>query len=84
MGVLKILFIIILVYYGFRLIVRIVFPFILKHFINKAQKNMNDHFGQGQFDQRQEGEVFIKHDPKKKRNIDDDQGEYVDFEDIDK
>ena len=80
MGVLKLLLFILLFYYLFKLIVRIVLPFILKYLMKKAEGNVY-HFDTDK--NKQEGEVTIEQNPKKDRNKDDLEGEYVDYEEVD-
>lgn len=81
-GFLRLLFFLIIFWYLARLILRYVFPWILKRFIKKQQDKYNEYFDGQQT--RKEGDVEIKvskppHENKEK----DDFGEYVDFEEID-
>lgn len=74
---------------------RFVFPFLLKYFIGKAQKDFdNRENGYEQQHRKKEGEVSIDYVPKKNKNKApkggsaygrkdmDDKGEYVDFEEM--
>ncbi len=84
MQLLRTLAIIILVYYGFKFLARYIFPILLKMFVNKAQKNMQNQFRQQDSPQRPEGEVTIDKTSDKERiykgrtDVED-----VDFEEID-
>ena len=62
-----------------------IFPLILKSFINKAQENFNNQMNRNQ-DNRREGEVKIDFNKKtnsdKRKRSNDDEGEYVDYEEV--
>lgn len=85
-GILRTILIIILIYYGVKIITRIFAPLLLKY----AAKKASQHFGgaHGQFQKRQqdtprrEGEVTIDKMPNRKTS-NKDVGEYVDYEEID-
>lgn len=84
MQVLRTLLIIALVYYGFKFIMRLLAPVIMK----KAAEKVNQQFGGQQYQQQQdqgpEGEVVIKKAPKKQSNSTSaNDGDYVDFEEVD-
>lgn len=85
---LRTILIIILIIYAFRLLVRVVFPFLLRLFVKRAQKNFQNQFEQ-QFERNQtqatakEGEVEIKIPNKPgKSNQSFDDGDYIDFEEV--
>jgi hypothetical protein len=65
---------------------RYVVPLLLAVFVRKAQKNMRqkfeEHQQQRQAENFQEGEVFISKKSDKKKNRDNDDGEYIDFEEL--
>lgn len=90
-GFLRTVLIIILVIYALRLIGRVVVPWLLKRFVNKAQKNFEERMRQQQgFEEQevkgQEGDIKITkkkgQQKKKPPRSDDDMGEYVDFEEV--
>jgi len=86
MGVIRFLIIFAAVYYGFKLLSRFVFPYLVQYLFKKAQRNMNDQFGpQFREEQREEGEITIEQAKGKKSSNDSakDAGEYVDYEDVD-
>ncbi|MBU3822327.1 DUF4834 family protein [Flavobacteriaceae bacterium XHP0103] len=84
-GLLRTILIILLIYYGLKIISRIFAPVIIKYFAKKA----SERFG-GQFNGHQprkeapkkEGEVTIDKMPNTKSS-NKDVGEYVDYEEID-
>ena len=82
MGLLRFFLIAIVCYYLFKLLVRVLLPFLVKYLFKKSQNNFNEHFGQREEMNKQEGEVTInspsKESPKKGGS-----GEYVDFEELD-
>ena len=84
MGLLRTLLIILLIYYGVKLIGRFAFPFVMKRFANKMEKRFNEQKDQVRRDQQQTkvGETVIDKTPnqqKSNQNV----GEYVDFEEVD-
>jgi predicted membrane protein len=86
MTLLKFIFVVILIYYAFRILFKYVFPYILKHYIKKTQSK---YFYQEEelkkVKKKKEGKVNIDYVPEKdKEKKDTDLGEYVDFEEIDK
>lgn len=84
-GFARFFFIVIIIYVIFRLLIRYVFPFIVKRYLKRFQNNFyeqNPHLKNQQ--QKKEGEVNIEHDPSKnsKKKGNDDIGEYVDYEEV--
>ena len=83
MGLLRTIFIIVLVYYLFKVLSRIFAPLLMKFAVKKAE----EHFG-GQFQKQQqepvnkEGEVTIDKIPNT-RTSNKDVGDYVDYEEVD-
>ncbi|WP_024769555.1 MULTISPECIES: DUF4834 family protein [Aquimarina] len=82
-GVLKIILIIILVYYGLKVITRLFGPLLLRYVTKKAGEKFKQQFDQYQQPQQSaEGEVTIE--KKSKQNSSNkDVGEYIDYEEID-
>jgi len=86
MGLLRTLAIIFIIILVFRVLSRFVFPWLLKSFVNKAQRDFEQKRQDidDQHSQRPEGEVTIKTKPKKGQNRSkDDDGDYVDYEEVD-
>lgn len=78
------LLIILIIYYAIRLFARYVLPLLVDKGIKNMQQKMNDQ--QSQFQRRQrrpDGEVTIEKNRTNQRNSDTDEGEYVDFEEVD-
>ena len=95
-GLLRTIGIIILIYYGFKLFSKYVFPWLLRYGMKKAQQKMEEkmknQFGQ-QFKQQynntsdqdikvNQNTTINKKQPTSSHKKDDDYGEYVDFEEI--
>lgn len=86
LGLLKTLFYIYVGFHLFRLISRLVMPYVLRFFMKKAQRNFQQQFGQQQrqYASKKEGEVSVDHSlDKKQKPTNSSVGEYVDFEEID-
>ncbi len=82
-GVLKIILIIILVYYGLKIITRLFGPLLLRYVTKKAGEKIKQQFDQyKQPQQSTEGEVTIEKKPKQ-NSSNKDAGEYIDYEEID-
>lgn len=85
MGLLRTILIILLVYYGIKVLSRIFAPFLIKYAAKKAEKQFGGQFGHFQKKQQEkpvrEGEVTIDKMPDKKTS-NKDVGDYVDFEEI--
>lgn len=85
-GVLKTLLIIVLLYYGFKLLMRILAPWLLKYAAQKMEKKFGDAFQQAQQSQtntNNEGETVIDSIPDQETKSNKKVGEYIDFEEID-
>ena len=83
MDVLRTILIILIVYYSFRFISRLLVPIVLRMFMKRAQRNFQQQFGQQQQKPQKEGEVSIDSKPKNKSNSSETSfGEYVDFEEV--
>ena len=87
-GLFKFLLILIVIYYAFKLLVRYVFPFFVKSYLNKVQKqffDQNPHLDPEE-QKKKEGEVKVESKPSnndnKEKNTPDDFGDYIDFEEI--
>jgi len=83
-ALLKFILVIILIYYGLRLTIRYVVPWLLARFVAKQQEkfnNMNGFQNQSQGN-RQDGDINIKKEKPDQNKDDSDFGEYVDFEEV--
>ncbi|WMI64726.1 DUF4834 family protein [Aestuariibaculum sp. YM273] len=86
-GLIRMILIIILVYYGIKIISRLLTPFLLKYVSKKAEERFGGQFGNFQQQSRKEpskkeGEVTIDKMPNRKSS-NKEVGEYVDYEEID-
>jgi len=81
MGLLRTILIIVLVYYGIKVLSRIFAPFLIKYAAKKAEQRFGGQFGQQQEQPKREGEVTIDKMPNTKTS-NKDVGDYVDFEEV--
>ena len=90
-NVIKTLLIIALVYYGFRFISRYVLPWLFKFIIGRLTKKFNQqqqssHRTTRGFEEKKEGDVTVKYkkgSSSRQTKKDFDEGDYVEFEEID-
>lgn len=85
-GFVRTILIIMLVYFGVKILMRLLAPILMKSLIKKAEKRFGQQFGNQQpFQQKpqNEGEVTIDKIPNKNASSNKKVGEYVDFEEID-
>ncbi len=82
-GVLKVILIILLIYYGLKVLTRLFGPLLFRYVTKKAGEKFQQQFGQHQ-DPKQsaEGDVTIEKKPKHKSS-NKDVGEYIDYEELD-
>jgi hypothetical protein len=82
MNFLRVILIIVIVYYVFKLIGRVVLPWLLKRWVTNMQKRHAESFGQfNQTYQQDTGKVTVKQAPQQSKNRSN-EGEYVDFEEV--
>ena len=84
-GLMRTLLILLLIYYGVKILMRIFAPQIFNFLTKKAEKRFNRQFGgfqQPQQPKQKEGEITIDKMPNTKTS-NNDVGEYVDYEEID-
>lgn len=83
--VIRVMLIVLLIYFGLKLIIRWFGPLLLKYFLKKVGKKFEQQFGG--FDPSQtrqkEGDVTIEKTPKNNKGGKKDVGEYIDYEEID-
>ena len=91
MGLIKTLLIVLFFYYGFKVLARLLAPFLLRYAAKKIQDKFKDQMGQhmrrsgfGQQDNpKKEGEVHVRSKKSSQDKINSDSvGDYVDFEEI--
>ena len=86
MGVLRIIIIIILVYYVFKFIMRLLAPFMARKMMEKAAENFEKQFNNPYYkrDKVKEGETYIEKKPQEDSYLPDDgEGEFTDYEEVD-
>lgn len=85
MAFLKTILIILLVYYGLKILFQFSKPFLMRYIAKKAGQSFERSFGfnPGQTKEKSESEASIDKKPKKTTNSKSTVGEYVDFDEID-
>lgn len=86
-GVLKTILILIVFYYAWKLMFRLLFPVVIRKAAQKAQDAMNDRMRNAYEQQRgngryQEGDIVIQKGAEKTPKVAEDDGEYVEFEEV--
>jgi hypothetical protein len=84
-GLMKTILIILLVYFGIKILARLFAPFLMKTLVKKAEKRFGQQFGNQQAQQQKtqpEGEVSIDKIPRSQKSSNTKVGEYVDYEEI--
>jgi hypothetical protein len=79
---LRIILILIVVYYLGKLILRLIFPYFFHRYVNKRNGNYS---GRSQYTKqkgKREGEITIDYIDKKEKKISKDKGEYIDFKEV--
>lgn len=92
-GLIKTILYILFFYYGFKLVAKLLAPFLMRYAAKKVQENFKDQmgqqmggfdFGQGQQRPKKEGEVHVKSKKQGQDKINTETiGDYVDFEEVD-
>ncbi|WP_458626879.1 DUF4834 family protein [Winogradskyella sp. PC D3.3] len=90
MGLLRTILIILLVYFGFKILSRLFAPLLLKFVAKKAEEKFGGQFGgfqnpnqQRQEQKQKEGETVIDKMPNQNGSSNQKVGEYIDYEEID-
>ena len=88
MGVVRTILIILLIYYGFKFLTRLIAPIILKKMVNKMGSNFQSsftNFSKQAHSQKKEGDITIEKSTKKEKNTKSkkDIGDYIDYEEVD-
>jgi hypothetical protein len=83
MGLLRTIIILLAIYFLFKLIVRVILPMLIKNYVDKKTREFYD-INERQRMNKREGEITIeKKDSKSKKDKDKEEGEYVDYEEVD-
>ena len=90
-GLIKTILILLFFYYGFKVLARLLAPFLMRYAAKKIQDKFKDQMGQHmrgsgfgqQNNSKKEGEVHVKSKKSSQEKINSDSvGDYVDFEEI--
>lgn len=76
------LVIIAIIYFAIRIISRYILPMLVDKGVKNMQQKMYEQQKQNQRSNRREGEVTIEKDKQKNKKFDKDEGEYIDFEEV--
>jgi len=79
---LRTLFIIVLIYYGIKLISRYILPILVDKGVKNMQQKMQNQQRQSQQSTRPPGEVTIEYNKNSGKNSSRIKGDYVDFEEV--
>ena len=84
-GVIKTILIIILIYYGLKILTRLFAPLLVRYVAKKAEQKINQQFGKQYQNNTSSkvGETTIDHQPKQRKSSSKNVGEYIDFEEVD-
>jgi len=85
-GFIRTILIIVLVWYGVKILSRIFAPLLMRYVAKKAEQKFGQKFGQHQKPPqtvKKEGEISIDKSPNANKSSNKDVGEYVDYEEID-
>ncbi|NQU52401.1 MAG: DUF4834 family protein [Bacteroidetes bacterium] len=81
-GFARTLLILVIIYYGIRIVTKYVLPLLVDKGLKNMQQKMQDQQRQHQQPSKPDGEVTIESDKKGSQNKSKDKGEYVDFEEV--
>jgi hypothetical protein len=86
-GFLRTILIILLVYYGLKILMRIFGPYLLRYMSKKVQQRFSEQFQyqqqQKQTQKQKDGETVIDKMPNTNKTSNKNVGEYIDYEEID-
>ncbi|MCK7590478.1 DUF4834 family protein [Subsaxibacter sp. CAU 1640] len=85
-GFLRTILIILLVYYGVKILMRLLAPYLVQYMSKKMQERFGGQYQQPQRPGRNQpevGETVIDKMPKQQKSSDKTVGEYIDYEEID-
>ena len=86
LGLMKTILILVLIWYGIKIISRLFAPLLLRFVAKKAEQRFGQQFNTQQEKQntsKKEGETTIDQSPKQNKASNKNVGEYVDYEEID-
>ncbi len=81
-GLFRIIVIIMLIYYGLKIIGRFVFPMLLKRTMSKMEERFREQQGTAPTPEEEVGKTTIDTKPRTQKKSTDDSGDYIDFEEV--
>ena len=81
--VLEVILIILLVYFGFKILIRWFGPILLRYFLKRVGKQFEKKFGQFNQQQKTPDTSSLNKKPAKRKKSNNEVGEYIDYEEID-
>ena len=84
-GFVRTILILLLIYFGIKIVARLLSPFLMRYVAKKAEQKFGQQFGKYESPRetkRKEGEVSIDKMPDNSKSSSNDVGEYVDYEEI--
>lgn len=85
-GLMRTILIILLIYYGLKILTRLLAPYMMKYLSKKVEQKFGQQFGNYQYKNEpstKDGEVSIDKMPQQQPKSNKTVGEYVDYEEID-
>lgn len=82
-GFLRTVFVIAIIYFAIRVFSRYILPMLVEKGVKNMQQKMNEQQRQNQKSNKHEGEVTIEYNGKNKKNGTQNEGDYIDFEEVD-
>jgi len=82
-GFLRTVFVIAIIYFVIRLFTRYILPSLVEKGVKNMQQKMYEQQRQNQQSKKHEGEVTIEYNNKDKKSNNQNEGDYVDFEEVD-
>ena len=87
MAFLRTLLIILLVYYGLKILIKMFAPKLMGYAVKKTEQHFKERFGEFSSAPREkrtkQGDVIIEKKPEEDKQSNDNVGEYIDFEEVD-
>jgi hypothetical protein len=79
-GLIRTIFIILLIYFAGKIVSRVILPFFFRGYINKKMQQQGGTLHRKPT--KKEGEITVNYHPKQKKSFGKEDGDYVDFEEI--
>ncbi len=82
MALIRFLFFLLLFYFLFKILGRYVFPLLVKRYVNSKKKQYYQQNPNARPEQGKEGDIHIRKPSDRKRRVNADAAEYVDYEEV--